>query len=123
MTFIPQALADPVSRSVLFVWHDEENFRRYWEDKVKTIDAPGVPAHPRLVKVGDVIDLFSTGWNKGTVSAVEFSPDDADIPDWHRSGSFRFTYDGGYINVRVDGRLAIGAPIFAFPADKPDSPK
>lgn len=117
MTFIPQALADPVSCSVLFVWHDEENFRRYWADKVKTIDAPGVPTHPRLIKVGDVIDWFVTGWNKGTVSAVEFVPDGADIPDWHRSGHFRFTYEGGYINVRVDGRAIIGAPLFVFPAN------
>ena len=50
--WIPQALADPVSRSVLFVWHDEGTFRLYWQDKVETVDAPGVSVHPRLVRGG-----------------------------------------------------------------------
>lgn len=113
MTFIPQALADPTSRSVLFVWRDEERFKN-WADKVKTVDAPGIPTHPRLIKVGDSIDWFVTGWNKGTVSAVDFVPDATDIPGWHRSGYFRFTYDGGFINVRCDGRNLIDAPIYLF---------
>ena len=114
MPFIPQALADPVTRSILFVWHDEENFRRHWADKVRTIDAPGVPIHPRHIKIGDHIDWFCTGWNKTAVTAIEFVPDGNDIPDWHRSGHFKFTTPLGYINARVDGRQIIGPPLFVF---------
>jgi hypothetical protein len=113
--FVPQALADPESRSVLFVWRDEQEFRRHWADKVKTFDAAGLPTHPRLVKIGDTIDWFITGWSKGVVTGIEFIPDSSDIPEWHRSGSFRFTTESGYTNVRVDGRQVIGAPIFVFP--------
>lgn len=122
MTFIPQALADPASRSVLFVWHDEEEFRRYWADKVKTIDAPGVPTHPRLIKVGDVIDWFVTGWNKATVKAVKFTPDADDIPDYHRSGTYTFETDGGFLSTRVDGRKVIDAPMHVFPANTQGQP-
>lgn len=115
--WVPQALADPASRSVLFVWRDEENFRRYWADRVKTIDAPGVPTHPRLIKVGDVIDWFATGWNRAAVKAVKFTPDASDIPDYHRSGCYTFETDGGFLSIRVDGRKVIDAPMHVFPAE------
>lgn len=115
--FIPQALADPDSRSVLFVFRDEQDFVRHWADKVKTVDAPGVATHPWLIEAGDVIDWFATGWNKATVRSVEFIPDGKDVPGWHRSGMFVFTHEGGYTNIRVDGREVIGAPIFVFPKD------
>ena len=38
MTFIPQAIADPASRTVLFVFHDEADFRKNWIDKIWTIE-------------------------------------------------------------------------------------
>lgn len=118
--FIPQALADPASRSILFVWRDEQDFLRHWKDKVKTIDAPGVETDPRLIKVGDVIDWFCTGWNKGAVTSIEFTPDGNDIPGWCRSGHFRFAVEGcGYINARVDGRDIISSPLFVFPKTSP----
>ena len=116
MTFIPQALADPLTRSVLFVFRDEADFLRCWADKVKTIDAPGVPTHPRLIKVGDVIDWFPTGWCKATVSAVSFTPDTGDIPDYHRSGAYTFHTLQGFVSARVDGRNVIDAPLHVFPA-------
>lgn len=110
----PQALADPVSRSVLFVWRDEDTFRRYWADKVKTIDAPGIPTHPRLIKVGDSIDWFITGWNKTLVRAIRFIPDVDDIPDYHRKGTYAFETDTGYLNARVDGGNIVDAPLYRF---------
>jgi len=120
--FIPQALADPVTRATIFVWYDEENFRRNWADKVKTIDAPGVPTHPRLIKVGDVIDWSVTGWNRATVNAVKFTPDASDIPDYHRSGTYTFETDRGFLSIRVDGRKVIDAPMHVFPANTVHEP-
>jgi hypothetical protein len=118
MSFIPQALASPGSRSVLFVFKDEKVFSRDWAHLVTTVDAPGVSTHPRNIKAGDEIDWFITGWNKAKVAAVEFDPDDRDIPGFHRSGCFRFTTSLGYINVRVDGREVVGPDIFVFPPTK-----
>lgn len=118
MKFIPQALADPASRSVLFVWHDGENFHRHWADKVKTVDAPGVPVHPRLVKAGDIIDWFATGWNRGAVQQVDFVPDSADLPSYHRCGTYAFKVADGFMSVRVDGRNVTGASLYIFKTDK-----
>lgn len=111
--FIPQALADETSRCILAVFRDEESFRP-WVGKFKTIDAPGVEIHPRLIAVGDVIDWYPTGWTRVRVREVIFTPDENDIPEFHRSGAYRFATDEGFFNVRVDGRHVIGAPIHVF---------
>jgi len=116
MKFIPQALADKNSRSILFVFRNEDDYRRNWAGHVKTVDAPGVLTHPRLIKVGDVVDTYITGWNRGTVSAIKFTPTDGDIPDYHRIGVYQLTVTGcGFINVRVDGGSSIDK-IYTFPA-------
>lgn len=122
MPFVAQALADPASRSVLFVWPDEENFRLHWADKVKTIDAPGVATHPWLIKVGDVIDWFVTGWNRATVKAVKFIPDMNGISGYHRSGTYTFETDGEFLSIRVDGSKVIGAPMYVFPVNIKNNP-
>lgn len=114
MSFVPQALADPVSRSVLFVWYDEENFRRFWADKVKTIDAPGLLTHPRLVKVGDMVDLFVTGWNCATVNGIKFTPNSDDIPSYFRSGTYTFETTSGFLSIRVRGQTVIDGPLYVF---------
>lgn len=114
MPFIPQAIADETSKSVLFVFTNEEYFNRNWKDKVKTVDAPGVEVHPADVRVGDVVDWFQTGWNKERVLSVVFSPDMNDKPGWHRSGSFTFETRAGFLGTRIDGRIVLGPKLFRF---------
>ena len=114
MTFIPQALADPESRTILVVFDNETDFAR-WADKVKTIDAPGIATEPSLIKVGDVIDWYITGWNKGEVKAIRFVPDSYDMQDW-RSGHYEYTVEGaGFVNARIRGDRVLCAPIYVFP--------
>lgn len=114
MSFIPQALASPESRSVLFVFRNEENFKRYWADKVKTVDAPGIWTHPKDIKVGDIIDTLETGWESARVESIEFTPAPEDWPDYHRVGTYSFQTHRGFVNCRVDGRKSVDR-VFVFP--------
>lgn len=114
MTFIPQALADPRSRSVLFVWRNEENFKTFWADKVKTVDAKGIEIHPFFIKVGDVIDSYVTGWSKDVVEYIKFKPDSFDIPEIQRSGTIIIKTKSGTLSSRIDGRKVIDRPLYVF---------
>jgi hypothetical protein len=105
MTFIPQALADFNSKSILVVFRDELSFNTYWKDKVKTVDALGIEIHPSSVKIGDIIDVFITGWNKFGVTSIEFKPEKGDMPGIHVVGTYIFEDGAGTsYSCRVDGR-------------------
>lgn len=111
--FIPQALCDEKSKSVLFVFQTEEMFAP-WRDKIKTQDAPGVSTHPRLIKAGDSIDWFITGWSKAVVKSISFRPFEDSIEGYHVHGTYTFETDKGFISVRADGRNLVDAPIYKF---------
>jgi hypothetical protein len=116
MPFVPQALVDEKNRTIIHVFTDERDYATNWANKIQTIDAPGRLIHPRLIKVGDIIDLYVTGWNKTKVRNVTFTPDEISIPDYHVVGSYLFECDSGYISAQVDGRTAIDK-IYLFSLD------
>ena len=104
-----KAFVDERSRSVLFVVMDQEA-----ADRITVADAPGVITHASLIRVGDIIDTYCTGWNRAKVSAIKFTPSDGDMPGWHRCGTFTFTTSQSYLSVRVDGRDVVDHAVYVF---------
>lgn len=114
MTYIPQAVVNERTQVVLVYIPFEAEYLRHWKDVLPTVDAPGIPIHPKDVVWGDVIDTNPIGWSKTRVVRVKFVAHDADIPEYHRRGYYQFTTDDGYRNSAVDGRTVEGPKLYIF---------
>lgn len=119
MKFIPQALADNRSKTILHVFRDEHNFNTFWKGKFETEDASGIETHPSFIRVGDVIDFYATGWEKQEVTNVKFEPHEhTSRAKETMTGNFQFTTKGGsFINATVENGNYSRLPIYVFKKD------
>lgn len=114
MTYIPQAVVNERLKAVLMYIPSEEDYLHYWKGVLPTVDALGIPIHPKDIAVGDVIDTNPIGWSKTRVVRVKFVDREGDIPEYHRRGYYQFMTDDGYRSSTVDGRVVEGPKLYLF---------
>jgi hypothetical protein len=113
--FIPQALCDQASRTIVHVFTDESNFNAVWRGRFTTEDAPGIKVHPCSIRVGDIIDLYQTGWNREPVDSIEFHPfNPNDKSGLIKEGTMTFVKKSGSTSVRFSGRNVLSLPVYVF---------